>query len=91
MPYHRKSQNQKLEMNFVARNLNYEFGNRVKSHQNDGFVKAVTPVKTGVQRNYTYLKKLDSGFRRNDGKPHFRTFYETIKFDNLDLRRGACR
>jgi len=25
------------------------------------------------------LKKLDSGFRRNDGKGHFQTFYEFIK------------
>jgi len=28
--------------------------------------KVVSPVKTGVQRFYNYLKLLDSGFRRND-------------------------
>ena len=28
------------------------------------------------------LKILDSGFRRNDGKPHFQTFYETIKLSS---------
>ena len=27
-----------------------------------------------------YLKKLDSGFLRNDRKPHFQTFYDSIKF-----------
>jgi hypothetical protein len=37
-------------------------------------------VETGVQRIYNYLKKLDSGFRRNDRKPHFQTSYEFIKF-----------
>jgi hypothetical protein len=41
--------------------------------------KVVTPVETGVQRIFKFLKKLDSGFRRNDGKPHFLTFYEFIK------------
>ena len=45
----------------------------------DGLVKVVTPVETGVQRIYNYLKRLDSGFRRNDEKPHFQTFYEVIK------------
>ncbi len=29
--------------------------------------KVVTPVKTGVQMLYNFLKRLDSGFRRNDG------------------------
>jgi hypothetical protein len=33
--------------------------------------KVVTPVKTGVQRTYHYSKKLESGFRRNDGKTYF--------------------
>jgi hypothetical protein len=42
--------------------------------------KVVTPVKTGVQGIYKLLKILDSGFRRNDGKGHFQTFYEVIKF-----------
>jgi len=27
------------------------------------------------------LKRLDSGFRRNDGKRYFWTFYEAINFD----------
>jgi len=26
------------------------------------------------------LQGLDSGFRRNDGKTHFQTFYECISF-----------
>jgi len=33
--------------------------------------KVVTPVKTGVQDVYKFLKLLDSGFRRNDDKLHF--------------------
>jgi len=41
--------------------------------------KVVTPVETGVQGIYKPLKILDSGFRRNDEKGHFQTFYETIK------------
>jgi hypothetical protein len=40
--------------------------------------KVVTPVKTGVQMVCNCLKGLDSGFRRNDGKRYFLTFYETI-------------
>jgi len=27
------------------------------------------------------LKKLDSGFRRNDGKRYFWTFYEIVKVE----------
>jgi hypothetical protein len=30
--------------------------------------KAVTPAKAGVQRSRNILKRLDSGFRRNDEK-----------------------
>jgi hypothetical protein len=41
--------------------------------------KVVTPVKTGVQMVCNCLKRLDSGFRRNDGKENFSTFYESIK------------
>jgi len=37
-------------------------------------------VKTGVQGTYNWWKELDSGFRRNDGKHHFLTFYEIIDF-----------
>ena len=40
--------------------------------------KVVTPVKTGVQKIYNYLKRLDSGFRRNDRKTFFPTFYKFI-------------
>ncbi len=29
------------------------------------------------------LKRLDSGFRRNDGKENFSTFYEFINFSSL--------
>jgi hypothetical protein len=41
--------------------------------------KAVTPVKTGVQGTYNWRKELDSGFRRNDRKTCFVTFYGFIK------------
>ena len=41
--------------------------------------KVVTPAKAGVQMVYKSLKRLDSGFRRNDGKRYFMTFCETIK------------
>ena len=37
---------------------------------------AVTLPKAGVQN---LRKKLDSGFRRNDGTPPFLIFYEIIK------------
>jgi len=40
--------------------------------------KVVTPVKTGVQGIHNAMKTLDSGFRRNDGRRPFSTFYETI-------------
>ena len=36
------------------------------------------PAKAGVQK---YLKTLDSGFRRNDRKRAFSTFYETVNID----------
>jgi hypothetical protein len=42
--------------------------------------KVVTPMGTGVQVIYKHLITLDSGFRRNDGKTSFQTFYEIIKF-----------
>jgi hypothetical protein len=41
--------------------------------------------ETIVQTIYNYLKRLDSGFRRNDEKPHFPTFYESIEFNLLDI------
>jgi hypothetical protein len=36
-------------------------------------LKAVTPAKAGVQK---FLVFLDSGFRRNDRKGRYLTFYE---------------
>ena len=47
--------------------------------------KIVTPVKTGVQMVCNCLKRLDSGFRRNDGKWYFETFYEIVKFRHRNL------
>jgi hypothetical protein len=41
--------------------------------------KVVTPAKDGVQKSCNRMKKLDSGFRRNDGKMNWATFYEFIK------------
>ncbi len=41
--------------------------------------QVVTPVKTGVQRIKNKLKRLDSGFRRNDGKNPFVNSCETVK------------
>jgi len=35
------------------------------------------------------MKQLDSGFRRNDGKTHFLTFYETIKIQEGRNKRNA--
>jgi hypothetical protein len=56
------------------------------SRNYDGFVKVVTPVKTGVQRIYNCLRTVDSGFRRNDGKTHLQTFYEIINHDEYAWR-----
>jgi hypothetical protein len=42
--------------------------------------KVVTPVETGLQLHDNELNSLDSGFRRNDEKGQFRTFYGFIKF-----------
>jgi acetolactate synthase-1/2/3 large subunit len=41
-------------------------------------------VETGVQGFLKSLKTLDSGFRRNDRKIYFRTFYEIIKKECLE-------
>jgi hypothetical protein len=46
--------------------------------------EVVTPVKTGVQRSSDFFKLLDSGFRRNDGKIPFPTFYEAIRHRQVD-------
>jgi len=48
----------------------------------DGFAKVVTPLKNGVQVFCKSLKILDSGFRRNDGKWSFSTFYEFVNDKN---------
>jgi hypothetical protein len=40
--------------------------------------KVVTPAKAGVQVLCNCSKIMDSGFRRNDRKPYFVTFYETV-------------
>ncbi|OGP64632.1 MAG: hypothetical protein A2170_04885 [Deltaproteobacteria bacterium RBG_13_53_10] len=42
-------------------------------------------MKTGVQEIRNELKTLDSGFRRNDGKRRFSTFYETIEDERLQF------
>lgn len=42
--------------------------------------KFVTPAKAGVQN---ILERLDSGFRRNDAKREFLTFYEGVKLNSL--------
>jgi hypothetical protein len=44
-------------------------------------------MKTGVQKLCNKLKKLDSGFRRNDKKWCFSTFYEFIKADNSSITK----
>jgi len=40
---------------------------------------------SGVQGIYKYLKILDSGFRRNDEKGYFLTFYEFIKVGKIPI------
>ena len=40
-------------------------------------------METGVQTIYNYLKRPDSGFRRNDEKSHFQAFYEVINIERL--------
>ncbi|MDQ1334061.1 MAG: hypothetical protein QG552_1011 [Thermodesulfobacteriota bacterium] len=52
--------------------------------------KVVTPVnpaewRDGVQKDVNYMILLDSGFRRNDEKAHFLTFYECINFRHSKL------
>jgi len=50
--------------------------------------KVVTPVKTGVQRDFNLLILLDTGFRRYDGKVDFPTFCEFIKLGSGCEERG---
>ena len=47
--------------------------------------KVVTPAKAGVQKSLLFL---DSGFRRNDRKGPFATFYE---FRNLQNVKGKAK
>jgi hypothetical protein len=52
--------------------------------------KVVTPVKTGVQRDFNLLILLDTGFRRYDGKVDFPTFCEFISIETRpSLKWGA--
>ena len=52
-------------------------------------LKVVTPVKAGVQGIRNELKRLDSGFRRNDRKARFPTFCETISCALTDVIHDA--
>ncbi len=45
-------------------------------------------MKIGVQKLCNQLKKLDSGFRRNDKKCCFSTFYEFIK---VQMTKSKCQ
>ena len=77
-------------MSFTGFSIGFSKERRTLSSQ-----EVVTPVpvlrsssateggKTGVQRIRNELKTLDSGFRRNDGKRFFSTFYEFIKIDGF--------
>ena len=47
-------------------------------------------MKIGVQELCNQLKKLDSGFRRNDKKWCFSTFYEVVIYDILDAKRAKA-
>jgi hypothetical protein len=58
---------------------------KFKFSKQNRLVKVVSPVKTGVQCFYNYLKLLDSGFRRNDDISLFSTFYDFIKQKSLEI------
>jgi len=47
----------------------------------DGLVKSRHPGENRGPEDVNYMILLDSGFRRNDGKAHFLTFYECIKVE----------
>jgi hypothetical protein len=49
----------------------------------DGLVKSRHSRENGNPEYSNYLKRLDSGFRRNDRKAYFQTFYEIINFDMM--------
>jgi len=48
-------------------------------------LEVVTPVKTGVQKSFSFAISLDSGFRRNDERIRFLTFYESTAFDAFEF------
>ena len=50
----------------------------ILSETNLSSLEVVTPVKTGVHEFRNSLNILDSGFRRNDQKHCFSTFYEAV-------------
>ena len=47
----------------------------------DDFVKSRHPVEKRGPGVFKYVRALDSGFRRNDEKDAFSTFYEIIKLE----------
>ena len=61
-------------------------GKKIPGSKVDGFVKSLLGRHPGEPRirsgagagGQNILKKLDSGFRRNDVKPSYLTFYEFI-------------
>jgi hypothetical protein len=81
-----------------------EFSKQQKEGFNCGarihrFVKAVTPVKTGVQEFCDSVNKMDSGFRRNDGERALKTSCDSVKIAlslmafvlRLDMNLGKDR
>jgi len=54
-----------------------------------GSQKVVTPAKSGFQASHNYMKILDSGFRRNDGKGNFSIFYEFVNINELTKSQEA--
>jgi hypothetical protein len=64
-----------------------EFDGLVKSCHS-GERRIGSGAGSGVQGIYKTFKILDSGFRRNDGKTKFQTFYGIIKLDVLNYLRS---
>ena len=56
-----------------------------------GSKEVVTPLENGVQRICSDLKTLDSGFRRNDGKKAFGTYYELISVVQCSMISVQCQ
>jgi len=46
-------------------------------------------LKNGVHGFYKCFRTLDSGFRRNDGKRAFSTFYQAIKFNIFHIKSNS--